>query len=153
MLVGEGHEVGRCGGVVGLREARERERTGNEFARDGVGAARRLVWMERATIVAGGAEGITDAGSKFMKFCFRQEGVNAVGWSLHTDLGVTFLADSLTAPADQKVRSKGPVRMKMLALAPEHHRELILRGQLLSKHFVGDIGSAARMRMSSCDSQ
>ena len=54
--VGEGHEVGGDGGVVGLFEAGEVEGARDEVTRDGVGGGRGLDGVERAALVLGGVE-------------------------------------------------------------------------------------------------
>jgi hypothetical protein len=54
--VGQGHKIGFERGGVGLFEARERERTGNELARGRVGGFGRLVRVQRTAVVLGRTE-------------------------------------------------------------------------------------------------
>lgn len=60
MDVGKGHKIGFESREVGLLEAREGEGTRNELARGRVGGFGRLVRVQRAAVVLGRAELVSE---------------------------------------------------------------------------------------------
>jgi len=78
VLVGKGEKVGGNCTVVGLFEAWEREWTGNEFARGGIGRRRRLMRVEGTAVVLGWSKLISVRVRVLNRFLSRIKSIGAL---------------------------------------------------------------------------